>query len=55
MNLAGLSEQELELEINANLDKYVMPTPGSLDHYSRHMSSLPDVDMPEVFGLHQNA
>ena len=32
-----------------------MPSAGSLMHYANHMSSLPDQDMPEVFGIHKNA
>lgn len=52
-NLAGFSEGELDPD--GDLERYKMPSPGSLDHYARHMASLPDQDMPEVFGIHENA
>ena len=34
---------------------YYAPTNGNIDSYKEYIDSLPLVDEPEVFGLHENA
>ncbi|GKT13137.1 Dynein axonemal heavy chain 2 [Aduncisulcus paluster] len=37
------------------VDDYIIPGQGSLQFYLEHISSLPSVDEPDVFGQHPNA
>jgi dynein heavy chain, axonemal len=34
---------------------YYAPTNGAIDIYKEYIESLPLVDNPEVFGMHENA
>ena len=48
-NLSGESSP------TGDLEKYMMPTFGSLEHYMAHVSRLPSQDHPGIFGLHESA
>lgn len=34
---------------------YYCPTFGNIEHYREYIDTLPLQDVPEVFGLHENA
>ena len=48
-NLSG------EAEPSERLSKYMMPSPGSLEHYADHLQRLPAHDCPGVLGIHEQA
>lgn len=48
-NLCGVENATGDVEM------YKMPNPGSVDHYTKHVSTFPTHDSPEIFGIHQNA
>ena len=36
-------------------EKYIIPSIGNVEFYEEYINSLPLLDDPEVFGMHENA